>query len=114
MIARRELLAGGGALALAAALPARGRASGLFLYDARLPASRAAASRATAGTLLVDTGRDLVSLWHGGLRAEAAGVPLAGATGYADLVVAQGIAGDERRRLSARQVAPDLWAWTVE
>jgi len=116
MIARRELLIGGAALGLVTASGARGAIPGprrIFLYDGRLPASRAAAA-AIRGAELVNTQRDLASLWYGGLRQRAGTLALAGCTAYADLVVMQGIAREERRPIAVAAAGPALWSWTLE
>jgi hypothetical protein len=116
MIARRQVLVGGAAMGLATATAgwsAIPGTKGIFLYDRRIAGSRAAALTRT-GAELVDTGRDLASLWYGGLRDRAGTLALAGCTAYADLVIMQGIAREERRRIAIASAAPTLWSWTLE
>jgi hypothetical protein len=116
MIARRQVLIGGAALGVAgasagwAAIPGR---RDIFLYDGRLAGSRAAAAR-RRGAELIDTGRDLASLWYGGLRERAGTLALAGCTAYADLVIMQGIAREQRRPIAVASAGPALWSWTLE
>jgi hypothetical protein len=107
---RRDLLKMGGAatLGLAAASPfaaAAGRSNGragTILFDARFPHACAfAAAARTSGAQALETGQDLLSLWHGTLRGQSL-AGLAGMTSYAEMVVIAGLVADERRSFAMR------------
>ena len=100
---RRDVLKLGGAATIGLALPssyASAQAKShppCVVVDPRFTASLTLADVAlTAGALVLHSNGDLASLWHGDLRGAPPG-GLLGLTGYADMVMAAGIAAENRR-----------------
>lgn len=129
-VTRRTLLGGAALAAGAAAMPAVAlaatRARSGIITDPTTPAGRLAAAHARKGALpLAERGHDLATLFHGPAPAWLDdGRALAGVTGWAGMVLAQGIAKErglpfaaglpaELDDLAAQLAGMPAFCWTM-
>ena len=117
-IHRRELLLAGTGLAVAAALPAAASpATGVMVFDPRLPESKALAARASrVGQPLAPLEGDAMRFWQDRLRGVQG--PLSGVTTWSDFLTLSEAAGERflrvrREEHHRRTGQPLLVSWTL-